>query len=54
MLKNRRFTTTLFSLGLIAGLAGWPKMRRKHQDIEATRRVPDEYLESLMTHVSVE
>ena len=23
MLKNRRFTTTLFSLGLIAGLAGW-------------------------------
>jgi GT2 family glycosyltransferase len=39
--------------GQLAGLAGWPKMQRKRQAIEATRRVSDEYLESLLTKISV-
>jgi GT2 family glycosyltransferase len=35
--------------GQLAGLLGWPKMRKAHRAIQATRRVPDEYLESLLT-----
>ncbi|MGD9318095.1 MAG: glycosyltransferase family 2 protein, partial [Anaerolineae bacterium] len=40
--------------GQIAGLLGWPKMRRAHRAIQATRRVPDEYLESLLTSAGTE
>jgi GT2 family glycosyltransferase len=40
--------------GQLAGLLGWPRMRKKHQVIQATRRVPDEYLESLLTSVETE
>ena len=35
--------------GQLAGLLGWPKMRRKGQTIQAARRVPDEYVEFLLS-----
>jgi GT2 family glycosyltransferase len=34
--------------GQLAGLLGWPKMDRQRRAIQATRRVPDEYVESLL------
>ena len=37
MLKNRRFTTTLFSLGLIAGLAGWSTVQAAEPAKPATQ-----------------
>ncbi|MGD9050134.1 MAG: glycosyltransferase family 2 protein [Anaerolineae bacterium] len=40
--------------GQIAGLLGWPKMRKAHHAIRATRRVSDEYLESLLTSAGTE
>jgi GT2 family glycosyltransferase len=36
--------------GQLAGLLGWPKMLSKRRTIQSTRRVPDEYIESLLTH----
>ncbi|HFD39447.1 MAG TPA: glycosyltransferase family 2 protein [Anaerolineae bacterium] len=38
--------------GQIAGLLGWPRMLRKRRLIQAGRRVPDEYLESLLSDSS--
>jgi len=35
--------------GLVAGVAGIPKMRRKRQSIQAARRVDAAYLEKLMS-----
>jgi GT2 family glycosyltransferase len=35
--------------GQLAGFLGWPKMRREGQAIQAARRVPDEYVESLLS-----
>jgi GT2 family glycosyltransferase len=40
--------------GQLAGLLGWPRMRKKHQAIQATRRVTDEYLESFLSSVETE
>jgi GT2 family glycosyltransferase len=34
--------------GQLAGLLGWPKMLRKRRAIQAARRVPDEYIETLL------
>jgi GT2 family glycosyltransferase len=35
--------------GQLAGVLGWPKMLSKRRTIQSTRRVPDEYIESLLT-----
>lgn len=35
--------------GQLAGLLGWPKMLSKRRTIQSTRRVMDEYIESLLT-----
>ena len=35
--------------GQLAGILGWPKMLSKRRTIQSTRRVPDEYIESLLT-----
>jgi GT2 family glycosyltransferase len=35
--------------GMLAGLLGLPRMLRKRQAIQATRRVSDEYIESILT-----
>jgi GT2 family glycosyltransferase len=35
--------------GQLAGLLGWPKMLNRRQAIQSSRRVPDEYIESLLT-----
>ncbi len=35
--------------GQLAGLLGWPRMLGQRRAIQAARRVPDEYLDSLMT-----
>jgi GT2 family glycosyltransferase len=40
--------------GQLAGLLGWPNMRREHHAIQTTRRVPDDYLESLLTPTEIE
>jgi GT2 family glycosyltransferase len=37
--------------GQLAGLLGWPRMLNQRRAIQSTRRVPDEYIESLLTHV---
>ena len=37
--------------GQAAGLLGWPKMLKKRRAIQAVRRVPDEYIESILTDV---
>jgi GT2 family glycosyltransferase len=37
--------------GQLAGLLGWPRMMDKRRRIQSTRRVPDTYLESLLTPV---
>ena len=35
--------------GQLAGLLGWPKMLAKRRAIQSSRRVPDEYVESLLS-----
>jgi GT2 family glycosyltransferase len=35
--------------GQVAGLLGWPKILKKRRAIQAVRRVPDEYIESILT-----
>ena len=40
--------------GQLAGLLGWPSMRKVHRATQATRRVPVEYLKSLLTPVEAE
>jgi hypothetical protein len=34
--------------GQIAGLLGWPRMLNMRRTIQATRRVSDDYIESLL------
>jgi GT2 family glycosyltransferase len=34
--------------GQLAGLLGWPRMLNQRRTIQSTRRVPDEYIESLL------
>jgi GT2 family glycosyltransferase len=34
--------------GQLAGLAGWPRMLKRRRRIQAARRAPDEYLESVL------
>jgi GT2 family glycosyltransferase len=36
--------------GQLAGLLGWPRMLNQRRAIQSARRVPDEYIESLLTH----
>ena len=35
--------------GQVAGLLGWPRLRRARRAKQATRRVPDEYIEGLLS-----
>jgi GT2 family glycosyltransferase len=36
--------------GQLAGLLGWTAMRQKRRTTQSTRRVPDEYIEALLSH----